>query len=47
MNQIGSLSPNPQKSKQNPEFKINIKKPNNQNPRSVNSSELSNSSNEK
>ena len=47
MNQIGSLSPNPQKSIQNPEFKINIKKPNNQNPRSVNSSELSNSSNEK
>ena len=47
MNQMGSLSPNPLKSKQNSEFKINIKKPNNQNPRSVNSSELSNSSNEK
>ena len=47
MNEIGGLSPNPPKNNQNTEFKINIKKPNNQNPRSVNSSELSNSSNEK
>ena len=47
MNEIGGLSPNPPKNNQNTEFKIKIKKANNQNPRSVNSSELSNSSNEK
>ena len=47
MNEIGGLSPNPPKNNQNTEFKIKIKKANNQNLRSVNSSELSNSSNEK
>ena len=41
---VEDLSPNPQKNIQNSEFKIQIKKVNNQNPRSVNSSEISNSS---
>ena len=47
MNEVGGLSPNPPKSNINSEFKIKIKKVNNQNPRSVNSSDLSNSSLEK
>ena len=44
---VEDLSPNPQKNIQNSEFKIQIKKVNNQNPRSVNSSDISNSSIEK
>ena len=47
MNEVGGLSPNPPKSNINSEFKIKIKKANNQNPRSVNSSDISNSSIEK
>ena len=47
MNEVGGLSPNPPKNNINSEFKIKIKKVNNQNPRSVNSSDLSNSSLEK
>ena len=47
MNEVGGLSPNPPKSNINSEFKIKIKKVNNQNPRSVNSSDISNSSLEK